>query len=198
MRRRKGALCGIYALANQVSGKLYVGRSVDIYDRVERHWFALKRKEHRNNKLQRSYDHYGLEAFTVIIIELCDESVVIEREQYWLDELDAVNSGYNLQPSAVGPLGVKRSEESKKNYSRSSTGRKASDEARAKMSLAKKGKPLPAWHREKLSLARRKGPMTEEDRARIYATRRGKPKSKQHRERIAQGLAKFFGAQKEG
>ena len=39
---------------------------------------------------------YGVEQFSFEIIEKCNESLLKEREKYWIDYYNSVNTGYNL------------------------------------------------------------------------------------------------------
>jgi group I intron endonuclease len=92
-------------------------------------------KNHHSIKLQRAYNKYGIDNFIYEIIEECNELLLIEREQYWIDSLNSCKNGYNSSPTAGSPLGIKRSKKSKKKYSISKIGdknpmfkRKMSDE----------------------------------------------------------------------
>lgn len=88
-----------------------------------------------------------------VLEEVKDISMLKEREQAWLEKLKVVESGYNISPTADSPLGVMRSEETRKRISRVQKGRKASAETRAKMSLAHKGKVCSDETRRRISKA---------------------------------------------
>jgi len=65
-------VCGIYRIFNKKNGKMYVGQSVDIYLRIRRHLRQLKGlngKYHDNRYLQSDWDEFGMDSFTIEIIE---------------------------------------------------------------------------------------------------------------------------------
>jgi len=60
------------------------------------------------------YNKNGEENFTFVVIEIIeDENKLTEREQYWIDTLDATNKeiAYNICPTANSMLGYKHSED---------------------------------------------------------------------------------------
>jgi group I intron endonuclease len=89
---------GIYKILCTANNKFYIGSSIDIYKRFVDHKYKLKRRLHSNTHLQRAWDKYGNEKFTLSILEECSREMLIEREQYWIDRLtphiDSI--GFNL------------------------------------------------------------------------------------------------------
>lgn len=59
---------GIYEIKNRINGKVYVGQSIHIEERIKRHQRELKAGIHHNHHLQRSYNKYGKENFEYIIL----------------------------------------------------------------------------------------------------------------------------------
>lgn len=92
-------LCGIYRLS--VEEHSYIGSSKNLYARLREHRTDLINKQHTNDFLQKVANKYGLEAFCIDIIELCDVDKRIEREAYWIKEL---NSDMNLKDPATCEL----------------------------------------------------------------------------------------------
>jgi hypothetical protein len=45
---------------------------------------------------------YGIESFKVETIEQCSETIVNEREIYWIDKLDSFHNGYNATKGGEG------------------------------------------------------------------------------------------------
>lgn len=103
---RRG-IAGIYAIHNMVNRKRYVGSAVSLYDRLYNHiWHLQECDKHRNIKLLNAWRKYKLSAFSLEVLEIVESpECLIEREQFWIDKLDAVASGYNLSPKAGSNLG---------------------------------------------------------------------------------------------
>lgn len=51
---------GIYQIKNILTGKVYVGSSIDIHDRILDHKQMLKKDKHHSPKLQNSVNKYGV------------------------------------------------------------------------------------------------------------------------------------------
>lgn len=97
---------GIYKITNIVSGKFYIGSSKDIDWRWYCHKHYLKTGQHRNPKLQHSWNKHGEGKFIFEIVEEVKpvEKILLEREQYHLDLLKPYERkiGYNICPTAEG------------------------------------------------------------------------------------------------
>lgn len=77
---------GIYSITNTVSGKVYIGSTVDFDTRWAYHRSRLRCNKHDNSYLQRSWDKYGECAFEFSILECLDDfEKLIEVEQFWMD-----------------------------------------------------------------------------------------------------------------
>jgi group I intron endonuclease len=133
---------GIYLITCIANGRKYVGSSRDLDRRRREHSNDLKRGNHGNSHLLNAYRKYGEDCFSFTVLEYCDESVLIEREQWYIDSLDTVNSGFNIAPFADRPVGITRSPEMCVKISKALTGKKLSKEHRQAISRAHKGKKL--------------------------------------------------------
>ena len=74
--------CGIYKISCVLTDDTYIGCSTNIRDRMYKH-----RKAHGRGKQQNLYKlirEYGWEAFDVEVLELCDKSVMFEKETYYI------------------------------------------------------------------------------------------------------------------
>lgn len=87
---------GIYCLVNTTNGKRYVGSSKNIAYRTSRHLGHLKAGAHCNGHMQSAWN-LG-QRFAVQILEVCDEVVLVEREQFFIDKYGTCDKrrGYNL------------------------------------------------------------------------------------------------------
>lgn len=92
-------ICGIYLIRNTMSGKVYVGSSIDILSRWRIHTCLLRSNSHSNAHLQASWNEYGKDAFEFSIIEECPEGALMVREMVWIEYYDAMNNGkgYNIE-----------------------------------------------------------------------------------------------------
>ena len=86
---------GIYMIRNIVTGKLYIGSSNHIRNRIKEH-DQYMRKGLCNNRFQEDIDKGH--RFTCEVIEKYDSITLVElrdREEYYVREYDCYNSGYN-------------------------------------------------------------------------------------------------------
>lgn len=84
---------GIYKITNKINNKIYIGSSKNLYNRIASHISTLKKNKHCNIYLQNTVKKYGIESLYTEIIEYCDISRLLEREQYWINLL---KPEYNL------------------------------------------------------------------------------------------------------
>lgn len=93
--------CGIYCIKNTVNSKVYVGKAKDIYSRIQRHIYALRRKSKDENRhLINAWFKYGEDAFEYFVLEEVEinEELLRIQELYWIEKYNATdrNFGYNL------------------------------------------------------------------------------------------------------
>jgi group I intron endonuclease len=90
--------CGIYKILNTKNNKIYIGSSVDIKKRKEKHFWMLQKGIHDNKFLQSSYNRDGKENFIFDIIEMCEEKDLVEKENYYIleNKSNDMKFGYNL------------------------------------------------------------------------------------------------------
>ena len=75
----KRGVIGIYIIKNAVSGKVYIGQSVDVEYRICNHFSCLKHNRHDNEHMQRSYNA-DPDAFSWELLCECKESELDEKE----------------------------------------------------------------------------------------------------------------------
>jgi len=104
---------GVYRWINKKSGKSYVGSSVNLFFRLRDYLTInyLKREIKLSKRIiSMALIKYGYSGFTLEILEYCDVSVLIEREQHYMDLL---KPEYNILKIAGSNLGFKHSEVAK-------------------------------------------------------------------------------------
>ena len=160
-------MIGIYQILNLVTGKCYVGSSVNIRERWSNHKWELKKGKHPSPKLQHSWDLHGKEPWDFRILQECPEERLDWLEAFWMDSLNSVQNGYNCNIITLedGEVVRRASEETKAKMRKPK-----SIEARKKMSLTKIEMMKDPEVREKMGY--RKGqPVSEEQKAKMRTKR---------------------------
>lgn len=128
--------CGVYAIINRASGRLYVGSSFDLGKRFHQHRGSLRRGTHKNSDFQKEYDSAGEHPYVFAVTEFCDRENVRQKE----DEIIRNNfNGGALINARLDADGLIR-EETRRRLSAGLVRRWASSEARAAIALKIKGK----------------------------------------------------------
>lgn len=125
-------ISGIYKITNIINNKIYVGQSIDIYDRWKQHINKLKNNKHVNKYLQRSFNKYGENNFNFEVIEECNSDLLNEKEQY---HMDLLNPKFNILKTTLSIIGTKRKKEKRREFLKTRKKFKLSFEHREKMSL---------------------------------------------------------------
>jgi hypothetical protein len=80
------------------NGKSYVGSSKDLYRRLKYYYYNVNFLERivltSNSRIYKALLDDGYDSFTLEILEYCDKSITIEREQYYID---LIKPEYNIQ-----------------------------------------------------------------------------------------------------
>lgn len=114
---------GVYCILNTITNKQYIGSTSESFKiRFIHHKWSLKNNKHKNSHLQHAWNKYGEDVFIFKVIEEV-EDMILEREQYWIDQQD-FESLYNINPFATG--GTQFSEETIKKRTQSITDKWAS------------------------------------------------------------------------
>jgi len=156
---------GIYRWNNLITGKSYVGSSINLGHRFSQYYSLAHLKKKELSIIYRAILKHGYTKFTLDILEYCESSLCISREQYYLDLL---KPEYNICKIAGSRLGTKQSEETKikigivqKGMHNHFYGKMHTDETRKKIHLSLKSivrgnnKPRVATLETKLSMSLR-------------------------------------------
>lgn len=107
MKENRGKT-GVYRWVNNETGKTYVGSSVNLSKRFQQYYcYNLIANPNIQMVIYQALLKYGYSNFTLEILEYCEPSNVIAREQFYLDLLCPE---YNLLKTAGSRLGYKCSE----------------------------------------------------------------------------------------
>jgi len=121
---------GVYKISCSVNSKIYIGSSINIYKRWFNHRYELNNNKHHANYLQHAWNKYGKDCFIFEILEkIEDVSVLIEREQYWMDYYQSYKPayGFNSNSKAEGNHKRKWTKQQREKYSKSRKGKPASE-----------------------------------------------------------------------
>jgi group I intron endonuclease len=199
---------GVYQIRNRNNGKVYIGSAICFKNRMKKHLCDLRSGKHHSQKLQRSWNKHGEVAFDFTVVEtIADKSLLVVREQYWIDLTDAAGlSGYNANRVAGNGIGKKHTlqaranmsiaqrkrthwpkhaEETKRVMSLAAKGRVKSEETRRKLSLAHTGRKVSDETKSKLSRIFTGFRHTEDAKRKISAGARGRVKSEAERRAIS-------------
>ena len=118
---------------NVINNKSYVGSSINLGRRFKKYYnYSHISKIKRNFPIHSALLKYGYSSFKLEILEYCESSILIKREQYYLDNLKLE---YNVLKIAGSMLGFKHSEYTKKLFRITRLGRLCSETTRLKLSI---------------------------------------------------------------
>lgn len=81
-------IIGVYQIINKKTGKMYIGSSIEVQKRLDRHKRELRKGIHHCIYLQRSWDKYGEKVFEFRVIQECLSIEDIRKaEQQYLKAL---------------------------------------------------------------------------------------------------------------
>jgi hypothetical protein len=129
---------GIYGFLCKSNNKLYIGSSIKLSTRFNRHINGLQ----SNILLQNAINKYNLQDFVFIIFEYCEPEELISLEQFYINEL---KPEFNINPTAGSSLGYIHTDKSKEKMSIAKLGLTHSEETKEKMSLSKLGQNHPLF-----------------------------------------------------
>ena len=145
-------------ITNIVNNKVYVGQAQNLYVRTRQHVL-----DEKNPLLKKAFKKYGIDKFTIDVLEQCETDKLDEREQYWMDYYEVIdkNKGYNICPVAGSTRGLKKSQEEREKMSKRASqrigksnpfyGKHHSDDAKEKIRQKKIGQVVSDETKRKIS-----------------------------------------------
>ena len=129
---------GVSRWVNKASDKSYVGSSTMLHIRFLQYFSLAHLNRYGSMAINKALLKYGYSGFKLEILEYCEPSNCIDREQYYLDLL---KPEYNILKTAGSSLGYIHSEEARQKMqgNKNCLGRKLSEETKKKISEANKG-----------------------------------------------------------
>ena len=164
---------GIYALIHRESGMCYVGSSVDIKERMDRH--LSDSRNGGNALIHRALRAFGHEAFDFEVLEECEKSKLLLREQFYISLLNAASlDGFNSNNKVKANYGISPSTVTRQRISEAKKESYKNSEIRAKISRALSLRPCLPETREKLRRHHLGKKMSEESIRKAIETKRQK------------------------
>ena len=163
----------IYQFTNKISGKIYIGQSIDIVSRFRTHI-----RHTHNNYLFSDINNYGIECFKFEVLEFISndtnklKSYLNEREQFYIDQYKDLKINnepvlYNIGETISG------------------LNRIVSQSVKEKQSIAKTNSKLSIEHKAKISKIAKERfpncPLSKYDKSSI-----------EYRKKVSEGLRKRF------
>jgi len=89
---------GIYLIRNLINGKVYIGQTINIKQRIRQHINKFKRGKHYNSYFQASMDKYGMHNFELLVLELCERENLSNLESKYIKQYKSYkkDKGYNM------------------------------------------------------------------------------------------------------
>ena len=101
----------IYKIINDINDKVYVGKTMNsIEKRFKEHCADSTRRDEENRPLYRAMNKYGIEHFSIHLIEECPDEEASAREQYWIGFYKGYTNGYNATRGGDGKAYIDVSE----------------------------------------------------------------------------------------
>lgn len=142
-------ICGIYCISN--SKYFYIGQSVDIYRRWNKHRWELKNNKHKNQIIQNVYNLYmETDPFEYAIIKETVPEELNKLEKEFVIEYHYKFPNKRCMNIADPEKCYTSNPNTRQKISMTMTGKSLSEETKAKMSKSRKGQ-IHEWSRKKMA-----------------------------------------------
>ena len=98
----------VYLITNKINGCIYVGKTVDTIQSRWRDHVSSANTNADNFYIHKAIKKYGEENFQIEQLEECENSILSDREMYWIKEKQSFyrdnNKGYNLTRGGEGVM----------------------------------------------------------------------------------------------
>lgn len=97
-------MCGIYRIVNKVNNKIYVGQSIAIEKRLNKHKSSAYNLNDKSYEypLYRAIRKYGIDNFSFELLEECEVYELNEKERFWICFYHSDDSSYGYNQTSGG------------------------------------------------------------------------------------------------
>lgn len=96
MNRGERMSSRIYKITNDINDKIYVGKTkLSIQKRFSQHCNDSQKRTEEHRPLYSAMRKYGIEHFTISLIEECSDEEASQKEIYWIKYYEGYEKGYN-------------------------------------------------------------------------------------------------------
>ena len=93
----------IYKISNDINNKVYIGKTLaSISERWKEHLSDMDKCRNEKRPLYAAMRKYGTSHFYIEEVEQCSNSIINERERYWIDFYGSYSNGYNATKGGDG------------------------------------------------------------------------------------------------
>lgn len=87
----------VYAIQHNVTGRIYVGSTMNLKNRYKQHIWDLRKNKHTNKEMQFDFNEYG-ENYSLYVLDTIRDYKHCSIEQLWMKKLKTNNPqiGYNM------------------------------------------------------------------------------------------------------
>ena len=101
----------IYKIVNDINNKVYIGKTENSLEkRFAEHCKDSQKREEEKRPLYAAMRKYGVEHFSIELVEECNIEIVSLREQYWIGFYKGYTEGYNATLGGDGKAYINREE----------------------------------------------------------------------------------------
>ena len=108
-------MIGIYKITNTENGKVFIGKSNNIMASWKRQTKMAQSEDEMQCQLYQELQEYGIQNFSISVLEECSRNLLDEREKYWIMTLQATDSniGYNISSGGQKNFALKGEQHSR-------------------------------------------------------------------------------------
>lgn len=183
----------IYKATCIKNNKVYIGQSVNIFNRIKQHKRDSVNSKLKYKKFYIGINKYGWDNFEWEVIDYnIPEIKLAEMEIFYVAKYNSYDNGYNSTKG--GDTSPSTNPEVALKISRSMTGKKHTEERKRINSLAHIGIKLSEEHKQKISVGNSGKTMSNEAKIRISVANKGRIFTKEHILKISENHADIGGA----